>query len=65
MMGVLGYMALLLGSVMYSYIFSKKEFRTVLILEILIDFIGGLMGAVFILDFHQKVGISNEAFFSI
>ena len=65
MMSMLGYVALLTGSILYQVVFAKREFRTVMILENMLSTFGGLLGVVFILDLHKKIGLSDEVYYAI
>ena len=64
-MSVLGWASLLVGTMAYTCLFKKWEFRTVLVLSNIIGLLGGLIGAVFILDLHKSIGFSDKGFYAV
>lgn len=64
-LAVLGNISLLLGSIMYAKYFFKWEFRSILAISNFIVFMGGFLGAIFVLNLHQMIGLNDIAFFGI
>lgn len=65
LMGVLGNISLMLGSIMYSKYFFKWESRTILTVSNLIVFFGGILGAALVLDINRWFGINDVFFYGI
>ena len=65
MMSVIGNISLMIGAACYSRYFYKWEFRYILTVSNVIGFIGGVLGAAFVLDLHKIIGLSNIFFYGI
>jgi MFS family permease len=65
MMSVVGNIALMIGAFLYSKYFFKWEFRYILTVSNLIAFVGGVLGAAFVLDIHKMVGLSDYFFYGV
>ena len=64
-MGVIGNIALLVGSILYSKYFYKFEWRKILAMACLITALSAFTGVCQVLKYNQAMGISDEVWYAV